>query len=88
MPIVLVDRKNNIWVTEDRTSGDLIAGYKARGGQSVEDLLDFATSRDKQFEKFIQRKKQEELNIVQQQRNRILSEGRGSGSGPKEKLNT
>lgn len=60
MPVVLTDKTNKVWAVEDPESRDLIAGYTGRGGARLLDLLDFITTREKQFMKFVEKRKEQE----------------------------
>lgn len=60
MPVVLTDKTNKVWAVEDPESSVLIAGYTGRGGASLLDLLDFITTREKQFMKFVEKRKEQE----------------------------
>ncbi len=60
MPVVLTDKTNKVWAVEDPESRALIAGYTGRGGSRLLDLLDFITTREKQFAKFVEKRKEQE----------------------------
>jgi len=56
MGVVLVDQTNKIWCMEQPDDGLLHVGYVGKAGPRVEDLLEFAASREKQFRTFIEKK--------------------------------
>ncbi len=61
MPIVLTDFKNNTWCTEQMTDGFLHCGYTGQAGPRIQDLLDFAGTRQKQFENFVGKRQLREV---------------------------
>ncbi len=60
MPVVLTDKTNKVWAVEDPISGFLLTGYTGQPGPRLLDLLDFVAIRDKQFAKFVERRREEE----------------------------
>ena len=83
MPVVLTDHTNKVWCMEQPDDNYLHAGYVGKGGPRVEDLLEFAESRDKQFRAFLAKK----AKGISSGNGNILrsSESRGSsGAGNKE----
>jgi len=61
MPLVLTDYKNETWCTEQMTDGYLHAGYTGQAGPRLQDLLDFAGTRQTQFESFVEKRQAEEV---------------------------
>ncbi len=66
MPVVLTDKTNMTWATENPVDGYLHVGRTGTAGSRLEYALEFIHKRQKQFEKFVEKKKEEE---------RILKEG-------------
>ena len=60
MPIVLTDFTNASWAVEQPNDGFIHVGYTGRSGPRLLDVLDFISTRQKQFDKFIQKRKQKE----------------------------
>ena len=58
MPVVLTDKTNKVWATEDPAAQLLITGYTGQAGNQILDLLDFAQTRDKQFVQFVERRRE------------------------------
>ena len=56
MPVVLTDQTNQAWCAEDPTTGDMLVGRTGQKGARVLDVLEFIQTRSKQFEKFAQKK--------------------------------
>ena len=61
MPIVLTDFRNITWCTEQMTDGFLHAGYTGQAGPRLQDLLDFASTRQNQFDRFMAKRRIEEI---------------------------
>jgi hypothetical protein len=60
MPIVITDRTNKTWAVEQPNDGYIHVGYTGQPGPRLLDILDFITTRGKQFEKFVQKRRIEE----------------------------
>lgn len=60
MPVVLTDKTNKVWTVEDPGTGFILAGYTGQSGSRLLDLLDFITTREKQFAKFVEKRKEQE----------------------------
>ena len=58
MPVVLTDKTNKVWATEDPVAQLLIIGYTGQAGIRILDLLDFAQTRHKQFMQFVERRRE------------------------------
>jgi len=64
MPVVLTDKTNKTWAVENPEDGYLHVGWTGTRGTRLEWTLEFIKVREKQFEKFIE-KKREEANRLQ-----------------------
>jgi hypothetical protein len=60
MPVVLTDKTNATWATENPTDGYLHVGWTGTAGSRLEYALEFIRNRQKQFEKFVEKKKEAE----------------------------
>ena len=60
MPLVLTDFTNKTWAVENPNDGYLHTGWTGRAGVRLEYLLEFVGKRQKQFDKFVEKKKAEE----------------------------
>ena len=60
MPIVITDYTNKTWAVEQPNDGYIHVGYTGKPGPRLLDVLDFITTREKQFEKFVQKRRIEE----------------------------
>lgn len=70
MPVVLTDKTNKVWAVEDPVSGFILTGYTGQPGPRLLDLLDFVTIREKQFIKFVEKRREQEAKDEQR---RILT---------------
>lgn len=59
MPVVLTDKTNATWAVENPEDGYLHVGWTGNKGTRLEWTLEFIKVREKQFEKFIEKKKEE-----------------------------
>jgi len=57
MPVVLTDKTNATWAVENPEDGYLHVGWTGQSGTRLQWTLEFLQVREKQFEKFIERKK-------------------------------
>ncbi len=73
MTVVLTDKTNKVWAVEDPLSGFLLTGYTGQPGPRLLDLLDFVAIRDKQFIKFVEKRREEEEKSGKQ-RKRIVTQ--------------
>ncbi len=64
MPVVLTDKTNKVWAVENPEDGYLHVGWTGTRGTRLEWTLEFIQVREKQFESFIEKKK-EEANKLQ-----------------------
>jgi hypothetical protein len=60
MPVVLTDHTNKTWAVEDPSDGLIHVGFTGKAGPRLLDILEFVITREKQFAKFIQKKRREE----------------------------
>ena len=60
MPIVITDFTNLSWAVEQPNDGFIHVGYTGRPGPRLLDVLDFVSTRQKQFDKFVQKRRQKE----------------------------
>ena len=69
MPIVITDHTNKTWAVEQPNDGYIHVGYTGKPGPRLLDILDFITTREKQFDKFVEkRRKQEREKDVKKRR--------------------
>ena len=59
MPVVITDKTNKTWAVENPEDGYLHVGRTGERGTRLAWTLEFIQVRDKQFEKFIEKKKEE-----------------------------
>jgi hypothetical protein len=59
MPVVLTDKTNKTWAVENPEDGYLHVGSTGQRGTRLEWTLEFIQVREKQFEKFIEKKREE-----------------------------
>ena len=59
MPVVLTDKTNKTWAVENPEDGYLHVGWTGKRGTRLEWTLEFIQVRERQFEKFIEKKKEE-----------------------------
>ena len=70
MPIVITDQTNKTWAVEQPNDGYIHVGYTGKPGPRLLDVLDFITTREKQFDKFVEKRhKQEREKDVKKRRN-------------------
>lgn len=60
MPIVITDFTNKTWAVEQPNDGYIHVGYSGEPGPRLLDILDFVNVRQKQFEKFVERRREQE----------------------------
>ena len=61
MPVVLTDYTNTTWAVEDPRDGLLHVGLTGKAGPRLDDVLDFITKREKQFNQFVAKKRMDEV---------------------------
>lgn len=85
MPVVLTDYTNKVWCVEQPDDGLLHVGLTGAPGPTLVDALEFLETRRKQFDKFIEKKREKE-NATRRPRVRkiggraLLPETRGNPS--------
>ncbi len=62
MPIVVIDFTNRTWAVEQPNDGYLHVGYTGETGPRLLDILDFVSTRRKQFDKFVAKRQVEEAD--------------------------
>jgi len=60
MPVVLTDHTNKVWAVEQPNDGHIHVGYTGKPGPKLLDILDFVETREKQFNKFVQKRREAE----------------------------
>ena len=73
MPVVITDHTNKTWAVEQPNDGLLHVGYTGKPGPLLLDLLDFVTTREKQFGRFIQKRREAEEKANAKQRRGITN---------------
>lgn len=67
MPVVLTDKTNETWAVENPEDGYLHVGWTGRSGTRLQWTLEFIQVREKQFEKFIEKKKEDAKRLQNSQ---------------------
>ncbi|MBD3260978.1 MAG: hypothetical protein GF334_04750 [Candidatus Altiarchaeales archaeon] len=87
MPVVLTDSTNKVWCVEQPDDGFLHVGWTGRPGPRLLDVLEFIAKRQKQFDKFVEKKREQEnafnRRLQRDQKRTLVPENRravGSGS--------
>ena len=57
MPVVITDHTNQTWAVEQPNDGLIHVGYTGSSGPKLLDLLDFVKTRQKQFAKFVEKRR-------------------------------
>lgn len=60
MPVVITDHTNKAWAVEQPDDGYIHVGYTGKSGPRLLDILDFINTRGKQFDKFVQKRRETE----------------------------
>ena len=60
MPVVITDHTNKTWAVEQPNDGYIHVGYTGKPGPRLLDILDFVEIRSKQFDKFVQKRREKE----------------------------
>ncbi len=60
MPVVLTDSTNRVWAVEQPDDGLLHVGITGKAGPRLVDALDFLATREKQFDKFVEKRREAE----------------------------
>jgi hypothetical protein len=58
MPVVLTDVTNQVWCAEDPETEQMLLGWTGRRGHKALDILEFVQKRQKQFDNFVQKKRE------------------------------
>lgn len=58
MPVVLTDITNSVWCVEQPDDGLLHVGLTGQAGPLLLDTLEFIATRQKQFDKFVEKKRE------------------------------
>lgn len=61
MPVVITDYTNTTWAVEDPRDGLLHVGWTGKPGPRLDDVLDFISKREKQFNQFVAKKRMDEF---------------------------
>jgi len=67
MPVVLTDKTNATWAVENPEDGYLHVGWTGQSGTRLQWTLEFIQVREKQFEKFIEKKKEDAKRLQNSQ---------------------
>lgn len=81
MPVVITDFTNKVWAVEQPNDGYIHVGYTGQPGPRLLDVLDFVTTRDKQFEKFVQKRQEQEEEENAKKRRAITNTLRQTSGG-------
>ncbi len=73
MPVVITDHTNKVWAVEQPNDALLHVGYTGKPGPRLLDILDFVTTRPKQFDKFVQKRRAAEEKEDEKQRRVIAN---------------
>lgn len=60
MPVVLTDNTNRVWAVEQPDDGLLHVGITGKAGPRLVDALDFLATRERQFDKFVEKRREAE----------------------------
>ncbi len=60
MPVVLTDSTNRVWAVEQPDDGLLHVGITGKAGPRLVDALDFLATRERQFDKFVEKRREAE----------------------------
>lgn len=60
MPVVITDHTNKTWAVEQPNDGLIHVGYTGKPGPRLIDILDFVETREKQFTKFVHKRREAE----------------------------
>ena len=67
MPVVLTDKTNATWAVENPEDSYLHVGWTGQSGTRLQWTLEFIQVREKQFEKFIEKKKEDAKRLQNSQ---------------------
>lgn len=71
MPVVVIDYTNKVWAMEQPDDGLLHVGRTGHPGPRLAEVLEFISTRQKQFDAFIEKKREEEVRDKTKQPKRI-----------------
>ena len=60
MPVVLTDYTNKVWAVEQPNDGLIHVGWTGESGPILTDVLEFIQKRQKQFDQFVVKKREQE----------------------------
>jgi len=72
MPVVITDFTNRVWAVEQPNDGFIHVGFTGSPGPRLIDALDFITTRQKQFDSFVAKRR--ELEEKERAKARRLTE--------------
>jgi hypothetical protein len=86
MPVVLTDSTNKVWAVEQPDDELLHVGLTGQAGPRLVDALEFLATRQKQFDKFVEKRREAENANKRRVRSkranaRNVESGRNSSSG-------
>lgn len=61
MPVVITDHTNKTWAVEDPRDGLIHVGWSGKPGPRLDDVLEFLDNRERQFSRFVAKKRIEEI---------------------------
>ena len=79
MPVVLTDFTNKTWAVEQPNDGYIHVGWLGKSGPRLIEVLEFLDSKQEQFDKFLQKKREEELGVKKNVRRKRHTQVPGSG---------
>lgn len=68
MPVVITDFTNKVWAVEQPNDGYIHVGVTGKPGPRLVDVLDFVATREKQFQKFVQKRRAKEEKDAKKRR--------------------
>lgn len=72
MPVVVIDYTNKVWAMEQPDDGLLHVGWTGQPGPRLSEVLEFIGTRQKQFDAFIEKKREEREKTKQPKRIRTV----------------
>lgn len=71
MPVVVIDYTNKVWAMEQPDDGLLHVGWAGQPGPRLTEVLEFINTRQKQFDAFVAKKREDEERDKAKQPKRI-----------------
>lgn len=71
MPVVVIDYTNKVWAMEQPDDSLLHVGWTGQPGPRLAEVLEFINTRQKQFDAFIEKKREDEARDKAKQPKRI-----------------